>query len=73
MEAPIIVDQYIEIYRQGGLTALNATLGGMETAHRADVLTALEGLGFHVEWHQVAPATGGRTGIVWSGPGERLA
>lgn len=70
MEAPIIIDQYIEIYRQGGLTALNATLGAMGADHRADILAALERIGFQIEWH-VEATTGTRSGIVWAGPDPR--
>jgi len=70
MEAPIIIDQYIEIYRQGGLAALNATLGAMGGGHRADILAALERIGFQIEWHVEATA-GIRSGIVWAGPDPR--
>jgi hypothetical protein len=70
MEAPIIIDQYIEIYRQGGLTALNATLGAMGAGHRADILAGLERIGFQIEWH-VQGTTGTRSGVVWAGPDPR--
>lgn len=70
MEAPIIIDQYIEIHRQGGLRALNATLGAMGASDRADILAALERIGFQIEWH-VEGTTGTRSGIVWAGPDQR--
>jgi hypothetical protein len=68
MKSALIIDQYIEIYRQGGLVALNATLAGMEASHRADILEALEGVGFLIEWRTAVSETDRRDGIVWSGP-----
>jgi hypothetical protein len=45
------INQYVEIYHRGGLTALNGALEALDGRHLVDLLHALQKNGFEIMWH----------------------